>query len=237
MDATPLAVALPAEAVERAGVERVSGLLLRPDAARALLVLAHGAGAGMEHAFLVDVAGGFAARGIATLRFQFPFVERRARRTDPADVAIATVQAAAAAGAAACPDLPLFAGGKSFGGRMASHAAAEGRLPALRGLVFLGFPLHPADKPATARAAHLSRVVEPMLFLQGTRDALAHLPLVREVLAPLGERATLQIVDDADHAFHVRLASGRNDAAALAEMLDRAAAWIDRCLDRRSAPR
>jgi predicted alpha/beta-hydrolase family hydrolase len=227
VDATPLRLELPAEVAGAAGVANVSALLVRPAGARAVLVLAHGAGAGMEHAFLADAARGLAARGVATLRFQFPFVERGSRRTDPPAVAVATVAAAVEAAAIACPGLPLAAGGKSFGGRMASHAAAEGRIPAARGLVFFGFPLHPAGKPGVARAAHLPRVPVPMLFLQGTRDSLAELALVRATVAALGERATLHVVDDADHAFHVRASSGRNDAAALAEMLDGAAAWIE----------
>ena len=223
-----LRIALDPTTAAAAGVADVAAALARPDGATACLVLAHGAGAGMDHAFLLDASRGLAARGIATLRFQFPFMERGSRRTDPPDVAVAAVAAAVDAAAGLCPGLPLFAGGKSFGGRMASHAAARGRIASARGLVFFGFPLHPHGKPSVARAAHLPEVPCPMLFLQGTRDALADLGLVRTVVEPLGERATLVVVDDADHAFHVRASSGRRDAQALAEMLDATAAWIGR---------
>jgi hypothetical protein len=203
----------------------LSALAVRPAAAHAQLVLAHGAGAGMRHAFLEALAEALAERGVATLRFQFPWLERGEHRPDPPPVAQAAVVAAVAEAARREPALPLFAGGKSYGGRMTSQAAAEGSLPSVRGLVFVGFPLHPAGKPGVARAAHLARVEQPMLFLQGTRDALADLALLRGVIAPLGPRAELHLEDDADHAFHVRKRSGRSDAdvvhslaSAIAEM-------------------
>ena len=205
----------------------VSALLQRPTAPRALLVLAHGAGAGMAHPFLVAVADGLAQRGIATLRYQFPYMERGSRRPDPPALAQAAVRAAVAGAGARLPDVPLFAGGKSFGGRMTSQAQAGEPLPGMRGLVFIGFPLHPAGKPSTERAAHLADVTVPMLFLQGTRDALADLDLLRPVVIGLGTRATLVAFEQADHAFHVPAKSGRTDAAVLQEMCDAIAAWID----------
>lgn len=213
--------------IEVDAATRVSALLQRPDGATRLFVFAHGAGAGMHHAFMTAFADGLAARGVATLRYQFPFIERGARRTDPPAVAHATVRAAVHEAARRCPALPRFAGGKSFGGRMTSQADAIEPLPGVRGLVFAGFPLHPPDQPGVERAAHLARVALPMLFLQGTRDALAELALVRATVDGLGPRATLVVVDDADHAFHVRQkTSGRDDAAALAEMLDATVGWL-----------
>jgi predicted alpha/beta-hydrolase family hydrolase len=207
----------------------VSGLFARPTGARALLVLAHGAGAGMEHPFMAAFAEALAARGVATLRYQFPYVERGKRSPDPAPVLEATVRAAVAAGARVAPDLPSFAGGKSMGGRMTSRAAAgEGGLDA-RGIVFVGFPLHAAGAPPTSeRAAHLAAVTQPMLFLQGTRDALADLELVRGVCDGLGARATLHVVEGADHGFHVPKRSGRGDAQVLEELADVTAQWIER---------
>jgi len=219
-DATPVTIAI--------GDTCVSGLLLHPPDSRACYVLAHGAGAGMTHAFLVDVAAGLAARGIATLRFQFPGMEHGSRRPDAPPVAHATIRAAVADAARRLPGVPLVAGGKSFGGRMTSQAQAMEPLPGVRSLVFLGFPLHPAGKPSDARAKHLADVAVPMLFAQGTRDALADLPLVEKTVASLGARATLALVADADHAFHVRASSGRNDAQALAALLDDVSAWIAR---------
>jgi uncharacterized protein len=203
----------------------VSALLRLPPESRALYVLAHGAGAGMTHPFMAAVADGLAARGIATLRFQFPFVEQAAKRPDPPRVAHGTVRAAVAT-ARRMTDLPLFIGGKSFGGRMSSQAQAEAPLDRVAGLVFLGFPLHPAKRPASERADHLAQVGCPMLFLQGTRDELADLALITAVVGRLGTRATLVTIDDADHAFHVRAKSGRRDPEVLAAMLDTTARWM-----------
>jgi predicted alpha/beta-hydrolase family hydrolase len=203
----------------------VSGLLLAPPRARACYVFAHGAGAGMSHPFMAAVAVGLADRGIATLRYQFPYMEQRARRPDPPRVAQATVRAAAADAARRLPALALLAGGKSFGGRMTSQAQAVSPLPNVRGLAFLGFPLHPAGRPSDERAAHLLDVKIPMLFLQGTRDALAHLELMEPIVQQLGERAALERLQDADHAFHVPARTGRKDADVRRELLDRLAAW------------
>jgi uncharacterized protein len=211
-----------------AGAGEVSALLRRPPGAGALFVCGHGAGAGMRHPFLAAVAEGLAARGVATLRYQFPYMEAGSRRPDARAVLLAAVAAADRAAAEAAPDLPRLAGGKSMGGRMASHAAAEGLLPEARGLVFLGFPLHPAGRPGTERAAHLPRVPVPMLFLQGTRDKLAELDLLRPVLAPLGERATLHVVDGADHSFAVLKRSGRSGEEVLDELAEPAADWVRR---------
>jgi predicted alpha/beta-hydrolase family hydrolase len=204
----------------------VTALLRRPDDARIAYVFAHGAGAGMEHAFMAAVAAGLGARAIATLRYQFPFMQRGSKRTDPPAVAHASVRAAVALAAERLAGLPLFAGGKSFGGRMTSQAQASAPLPSVRGLVFFGFPLHAAQQPARERATHLAQVGCPMLFLQGTRDELADLGLIRAVTSELGPRATLAVVDDADHAFHVRAKSGRNDAQVLESLLDTTAAWM-----------
>lgn len=206
--------------------EHVSGLWLAPPAARACLVLAHGAGAGMAHEGMALLAAGLAERGIATLRYQFLYMERGARRPDPAPVAHAVVRAAVAEGARRAGALPLFAGGRSFGGRMTSQAQALAPLPQVRGLVLFAFPLHPAGKPSDDRAAHLSDVGVPMLFLQGTNDALAALDLLRPAVARLGARATLTLIEGADHAFHVPARSGRRPADVLAEVTDAAAAWM-----------
>ena len=203
----------------------VSGLLLAPPRARACYLFAHGAGAGMTHSFMAAVAAGLGDRGIATLRFQFPYMEQRARRPDPPKLAHATVRAAAAEAVRLVPGLPLIAGGKSFGGRMTSQAQAASPLPGVRGLAFLGFPLHPAGKPSDERAAHLHDVKVPMLFLQGTRDTLADLSLLRPVVAGLGRRATLRLFDDADHSFHVPVRTGRRDDDVRREVLDSLAAW------------
>jgi uncharacterized protein len=211
--------------------QAVSALLHVPaDAAAtfAAFVFAHGAGAGMEHAFMTAFATGLAARGVATLRYQFPYMERGSKRVDAPAVAHAAVRAAVDAARASLPGLPLFAGGKSFGGRMTSQAQAEAPLAGVEGLVFVGFPLHPAGKPAVTRAAHLARVDCPMLFLQGTRDELADASLVTQVVAGLGPRASIAWFDDADHAFHVRKASGSDDVAVREAMLDAAAVWIAR---------
>jgi len=204
----------------------VSALWLAPAKPRACYVFAHGAGAGMTHVSMTGFAAGLAARDVATLRFQFPYMEKGGRRTDPPAVAHAAVRAAVDAAARHAPGLPLFAGGRSFGGRMTSQAQAESPLPGVRGLAFVGFPLHPAGKPGTERADHLSRIDVPMLFLQGTRDELASLDLLNPVVAALGTKATLELFDDADHSFHVRVRSGRTDAQVLEAMLDATVAWM-----------
>ena len=208
---------------ERVG--RVSGLLLRPPEPWAGYVLAHGAGAGRAHPFMESVARALLGRGIATLRYQFPYVEAGGRRPDPPAVLIATVRAAVARARDLLPDLRLFAGGKSLGGRMTSHAAAAHPLDGVAGLVFLGFPLHRPKHPAIERAEHLTRVSLPMLFLQGTRDDLADLTLIREVCAGLGERATLHVVEGADHSFGVLKRSGRTGTEVLEELADTIARW------------
>jgi predicted alpha/beta-hydrolase family hydrolase len=204
----------------------VSALLQLPRAATACFVLAHGAGAGMEHPSMTAVAEDLAARKIATLRFQFPYMERGSRRPDPPTLCHATVRAAVAEAARRVPRLPLIAGGRSFGGRMTSQAQATEPLPGVKGLAFLGFPLHPAGKPSVERAEHLSDVKIPMLFLQGTRDELATLELLRPVIKQLGARATLKLLQDADHSFHVPARTGRKDPEVRAEMLDALATWI-----------
>lgn len=208
------------------GDEQVSALLLRPPRAKALYLFAHGAGAGMTHKAMAGNAEGLAARGIATLRYQFLYMEKGSKRPDPPARAHAVVRAAAAGAGRLAPDLPLFAGGRSFGGRMTSQAQAGAPLHGVRGLVFLGFPLHPAGKPGTDRADHLARVAVPMLFVSGSNDALAELDLLRPVIAGLGERATLHLVDKADHSFKVAAKSGRTPAEAEAEALDAVADWI-----------
>ncbi len=222
MDAAELRFAVP-------GLDggAISGLLAVPAGARAAMVLAHGAGAGMNHPFMAAVAAGLAARGIAVLRYQFPYMEARRPRPDPPAVAAATVRAAVAEAGRHCAGLPLIAAGKSFGGRMTSVAAAEAPLPGVVGLVFFGFPLHPPVKPSDSRAMHLPAVSVPMLFLQGARDDLAALPLLEPLCARLGPRATLHVFPDADHSFHVPVRSGRRDADVREEMLDITAAWID----------
>jgi uncharacterized protein len=211
-----------------AGGTKLSGLWLKPAKPRASLVLAHGAGAGMAHTSMTALATGLAARGIATLRYQFPYMERGSKRPDPPALAHGAVRAATAKAVQLAGKLPLFAGGKSFGGRMTSQAQAIAALPGVRGLVFFAFPLHLAGKPAVARAIHLSEIDIPMLFLQGTRDALAEFDLLRPVVAGLGKRATLVLAPDADHAFHVPAKTGRKDADMLAALLDAAAAWMVR---------
>jgi predicted alpha/beta-hydrolase family hydrolase len=218
--ATPLSL-------ELGPADRVSGLLCAPPGARACYVLAHGAGAGMTHPFLTAVAEGLAERCIATLRYQFPSMERGSKRPDAPRVAQATVRAAVERAARALPEVPLVAGGKSFGGRMTSQAQAHAPLPGVRGLAFLGFPLHPPGQPSDERARHLADVRLPMLFLQGSRDDLADLALLRAVIERLGARARLEVFDDADHSFHVRAKSGRNDAQVLKALLDALARWID----------
>ena len=204
----------------------VSALLRRPDDAWAGYVFAHGAGAGMAHAFMADFANGLAERGVATLRYQFPYMERGSKRPDPPKLAHAAVRAAVAEANARLAGLPLFAGGKSFGARMTSQAQAREPLPGVRALVFVGFPLHPAGKPSDERAAHLADVHCPLLFLQGTRDELAALEWLQPVLQRLGAWATLTLFDDADHAFHVRARSGRTDAQTRDAMLDAMTGWL-----------
>jgi hypothetical protein len=212
--------------IELADAQRVSGLLIAPPGARACYVFAHGAGAGMAHPFMAQVAAGLAERGIASLRYQFPYMERRAKRPDPPALAQAAVRAAVAEAARRLPAFALVAGGKSFGGRMTSQAQSVAPLPGVRGLAFLGFPLHPAGKPSQERAKHLFDVRVPMLFLQGSRDALADLALLRPVVERLGERASLHVFEEADHSFHVPARSGRRDADVRREMIDALAAWI-----------
>src|SRR5436309_10503798 len=214
---------------EREG--EVSGLLLRPDSARALYVLVHGAGAGMRHPFLEQIAGLLAERGIGTVRYQFPYMERRASRPDPPAVAAATVRAVVAEAARVAPGLPLVAGGKSFGGRMTSSAQAEQPLPGVRGLVFLGFPLHPPGRPGDARAEHLTRVQIPMLFLQGDRDEFADVKLLKPVLKRLGDPATLHLVEGGDHSFHVLKRSGKTDADVMGELVGTIADWTGRLVE------
>ncbi len=204
---------------------RVSGLFLTPPRARAIYVFAHGAGAGMAHPFMVAVADELAGRGIASLRYQFPYMEEGGKRPDPPKLAQAAVRAAVEEAARLVPSLPLIAGGKSFGGRMTSQAQAASPLPGVRGLAFLGFPLHPAGKPSDERAEHLSDVKIPMLFLQGTRDALADVKLLKPVIKRLGARASLELFEDADHSFHVPARSGRKDADVRRAMLDAFAEW------------
>ena len=204
----------------------VSALLLRPAKPRACFVLAHGAGAGMAHPFMAAVAAGLGERGIATLCYQFPYMEKAGKRPDPPAVAHAAVRAAVTEAGRCCAGLPIVAGGKSFGGRMTSQAQAIAPLPGVRGLAFLGFPLHPAGKPSSARAAHLADIDIPMLLLQGTSDKLAELGLLEPVVKALGRSATLHLVRDADHSFHVPARSGRTDREAMDEILDTFAAWV-----------
>jgi uncharacterized protein len=216
---TPLTISLPEGAT-------ISALLDGSANADACYVFAHGAGAGMNHAFMAGIASGLAQRGVATLRFQFPYMEQGSKRPDSPKVAQAAVRAAVQEAAKRLPNVPLFAGGKSFGGRMTSQAQSAEPLPHVRGLVFVGFPLHAAGKPSTDRASHLAEVQVPMLFLQGTRDALADLDLIREIVAKLGKHATLHVVEGGDHSFHVLARSGRNDEQVREELLDTMAGWM-----------
>ena len=210
------------------GQQHVSGLLQKPAQPIACYVLAHGAGAGMQHPFMNSVADGLADRHVATLRYQFPYMEADTKRPDRPAVAQGAVRAAVEAAAKLMPDVPLFAGGKSFGGRMTSQAQAETPLPGIRGLIFLGFPLHPQNKPASTRADHLSHVAIPMLFLQGGRDKLASPPLLTQVTQGLGKRARLIVIEHADHSFHVPVRSGTTDMQAMTVLLDALAAWVGR---------
>lgn len=203
----------------------VSALALKPQAARLCYVFAHGAGAGMAHPFMAAVAQELGERGIATLRYQFVYMEQGGKRPDAPKLAHAAVRAAVAKAGEIFPKLPLIAGGKSFGGRMTSQAQALSPLAGVRGLAFLGFPLHPAGKPSDERAVHLFDVKLPMLFVQGTHDALAEMTLLKPLLKKIGARATLLAVDEADHSFHVPAKSGRKDAEVRAEFLDAFAAW------------
>ncbi len=213
--------------------ERLSAVVVRPRGARAVYVLAHGAGAGMRHPFLESVARALAERRIATFRFQFPYTEHGKKRPDPPKVLEAAASAAVTHAARAFPRLPLFAGGKSMGGRIASQVVARGELPRVRGLIFLGYPLHAAKAPpeaAAARARHLPAIEAPMLFLQGSRDALASLDRLRPVVRRLRARARLHVVDEADHSFAVPKRTGRTQDDVIAELADVVAAWIDRLL-------
>lgn len=219
----PAAVALT---IRIDDTESVSALLWAPKEARACYVFAHGAGAGMNHPFMAAVAEGLAERAVATLRYQFPSMERGSKRPDSPKVAQSAVRAAVAEAGRRLADVPLFAGGKSFGGRMTSQAQAQSPLDGVRGLAFIGFPLHPAGKPALDRAAHLREIACPMLFLQGTRDELAETALLRYALEPLGSRVSLKLIEGADHSFHVRASSGTNDGQVRAEMLDVLVAWF-----------
>ncbi|MGE3831811.1 MAG: alpha/beta family hydrolase [Parvibaculaceae bacterium] len=205
--------------------QRVSALLDRPEHPIACFVFAHGAGAGMTHSFMSGFARELAARNIACLRYQFPYMEARSKRPDRPALAHATVRAAAAKAAMLFPDVRLIAGGKSFGGRMTSQAQAEQPLPHVRGLAFLGFPLHPASKPSRERADHLAKVKIPMLFLQGTKDTLAELDLLKPAVAALGKNATLKLIPESDHSFHVPARTGRRDADILKEIADIFASW------------
>jgi predicted alpha/beta-hydrolase family hydrolase len=208
------------------GDTAVGALLQVPNGARACYVMAHGAGAGMTHPLMTAFAADLAARSVATLRYQFPYMEKGSRRPDAPKVAHAAVRAAVAEAARRLPELPLYAGGRSFGGRMTSQAQAASPLPGVRGLAFLGFPLHPAGQPDDARGEHLSEVRIPMLFLQGTRDELADLPLLEALVARLGPRATLELLADADHSFHAPARTGRKDADVRAQAAGALARWI-----------
>lgn len=204
----------------------VSGLLIAPKEASACYIVAHGAGVGMRHKFMADVAHGLAERGVATLRYQFPYMERGSKRPDSPKVAQATVRAAVREAAKLMPGAALIAGGKSYGGRMTSQAQAEEPLPGVKGLAFLGFPLHAPGQPSDERAAHLSHLKIPMLFLQGTRDDFADLDYLKPLMKRLGSRTTLKLFDGADHSFHVPAKSGRTDAEVMTELLDTLAGWL-----------
>jgi predicted alpha/beta-hydrolase family hydrolase len=204
----------------------VSGLWQSPAESQACLVFAHGAGAGMDHPFMAAVADGLEVLGFATLRYQFPYMESRSKRPDPPGLCHATVRAAVAAARELVPSLPLFAGGKSFGGRMTSQAQASSPLPHVHGIGFLGFPLHPPKEPSVARAQHLFKIKIPLLFLQGARDAFADSALLQPLVKQLGHAATLIFFEDADHSFHVPVRSGRRDAEVHAEMLNALVNWM-----------
>jgi uncharacterized protein len=211
---------------------RVSGLLVLPPAARACYVFAHGAGAGMRHPFMEAIAAGLSEARIASLRFQFPYFEAGSRRPDPPALCHATVRAAVGEAARLTHGLPLIAGGRSFGGRMSSQAQAGSALPGVFGLAFLGFPLHPARRPSEERARHLFEIAVPMLFLQGSRDGLAELSLIERLMEQLGARATLKLIAEADHSFHVPVRSGRNDREVITELVATLAAWVSSLIER-----
>jgi predicted alpha/beta-hydrolase family hydrolase len=204
----------------------VSGLLLTPPKPKFLLVLGHGAGAGMNHPFMANLADALAVADVASFRYQFPYMEEGRHVPDCPATLTATVAAAVRAASQAAPKLPLFAGGKSMGGRMTSQTAAQGLLPDVRGLVFFGFPLHQPNRPDTKRAEHLAEVKIPMLFLQGTRDTLADLKLLRPAVKKLGSRATLHIIPTADHSFHVLKSASKTNAEILQELAATAANWM-----------
>jgi len=229
MSAETISIALP-------DGQAVSGRWQTPADAKACLVLAHGAGAGMEHRSMTAVADGLSELGVATLRYQFPYMEAGRKRVDPPPVAHATVRAAVAAARELAPGLPMYAGGKSFGGRMTSQAQAKAPLAEVRGLVFLAFPLHPAGKPSVERAAHLAEVGIPVLFVQGANDALAELDLLENTVAGLGARATLHLLPDADHAFHVPAKTGRKDPEVLAGALAAVVDWMTACTEAFAGP-
>ena len=209
------------------GATKVSALLVRPKNARWLLALTHGAGAGMNHPFMENLTNELSAVTIATFRYQFPYMEQRRRVPDPPAILTATVAAAVQTAKTTVPDLPLLAGGKSMGGRMTSQAAAQNLLNGVHGLVFFGFPLHPPNRPGTKRAEHLATVAIPMLFLQGTRDTFADMKLLRPICAKLSDRATLHLIESADHSFHVLKGSKRTDADVLRELAETTASWAE----------
>jgi len=220
-----------AQEIRFAGSEKggeVSGLLLMPKGAKALLIVGHGAGAGMRHRFMEDLAARLAERGVATLRYQFPYMEKGSKRPDSEAVLTATVRSAVAAANELGCGVPIFAGGKSMGGRMTSLAAAKESLDGIKGLAFFGFPLHAAGKPSAERGKHLVEVNVPMLFLQGSRDMLADLKLLKPLCRRLGKRAELFIVDGGDHSFHMLKSSGRSDDEVLKEVVDKAAEWMEK---------
>jgi predicted alpha/beta-hydrolase family hydrolase len=209
-------------------VGNVSALLILPQGVKALLVLAHGAGAGMRHRFMEDVAQKLADRSVATLRYQFPYMEKGIKRPDSEAVLTATVRAAVAAAKQYADGLAVFAGGKSMGGRMTSLAAAKANLDDVRGLIYFGFPLHAAGKPSANRGDHLFDITLPMLFLQGSRDALADLILLKPLCARLGKRSELFVIDGGDHSFHLLKSSGRSDDQVMEETATKVASWISR---------
>jgi uncharacterized protein len=215
------------------GARRVSALLEAPPEARVCCVLAHGAGAGMTHPFMEAMAKGLTERSIATLRYQFPYMEHGSKRPDSPKLAQETVRAAVVEASRLVPGMALFAGGKSFGGRMTSQAQAAAPLPGVRGLAFLGFPLHPPGRPSDERGKHLFHVQIPLLFLQGTHDEFANLQLLHVLASQLGSRATLKLFQDADHSFHAPARTGRRDSEIRAELLDALAEWIDKVTSNR----
>jgi predicted alpha/beta-hydrolase family hydrolase len=213
------------------GTVNVSGLWQCPRHCNAALILAHGAGAGMEHPFMASVANELALLGLATLRYQFPYMENQRKRPDPPVLCHATVRAAVAAAHEQSASLPIFAGGKSFGGRMTSQAQAVTPLPGVRGIIFLGFPLHPPKQPSDERAQHLSRIKIPLLFLQGTRDTFAEMTLLQPLIRNLGTSASLTLIEDADHSFHVPAKTGRSSAEVQSAMLNALAGWMSSIIE------